>query len=202
MTSPFSLCLFFLAMSLHGGLVTPQNPPAAPLPVPQKQVETVRPVPVVANYLITCADDFVVEVYHNGKSIPLSRRQLLEERYGATVEKISMEVHHGDWLVFNVVNNLLRWGGASYFAVAGCLAKDEFGFVSQTNTGDWCACDNLRDVDQFISEKRFMLHKAAEEITQPWSEGDSLMRAYAGDSWKGTSVWGKTRNTWIKYVVE
>jgi hypothetical protein len=38
----------------------------------------------LAQYLYTVADDFIVEVYHNGERVP------------------------GDWLVFNVVNNRLH----------------------------------------------------------------------------------------------
>ncbi|MBV8398694.1 MAG: hypothetical protein JOZ17_08130, partial [Acetobacteraceae bacterium] len=38
-----------------------------------------------------------------------------------------------DSVEFN--NNRLRWGGASYFAVAGCFARDEFGFVSRPGAG-------------------------------------------------------------------
>src|SRR5437762_10648520 len=80
-----------------------------------------------AKYLITVTDDFIVNVYHNGKCVPLTRRTLLAEHFGATVERIDEGVKKGDWLVFNVVNNRLRWGGACYFGVAGCFDRDEFG---------------------------------------------------------------------------
>ena len=83
-----------------------------------------------------------------------SKRRLLEERYGATVERIDVEVHKGDWLVFNVVNNRMRWGGAYYFGVAGCFARDEFEFVSRSDAGSWSVCDTPRDVDNFISKNR------------------------------------------------
>lgn len=158
---------------------------------------------VKAKYLITVADDFIVEVYHNGKNVPLSRRNLLEERFGATVERIDIEVKKGDWLVFNVVNNRLRWGGASYFAVAGCFAKDEFGFTSELDSGNWAGCDTSSDVDRFISDKAFFRHRPAQPIAQPWSDGDGLMRQYAGASWQGVPLWGgASRNTWVKVLVE
>src|SRR5262245_35721040 len=69
-----------------------------------------------ANYLITVTDDFVVDVYLNGKPIADAQRQLLDERFGATAEQMNVAVKKGDWLVFNVVNNRLRWNGAKYFA--------------------------------------------------------------------------------------
>ncbi len=158
--------------------------------------------PIRANYLITVADDFVVEVYHNGKAVPESKRTLLLERFGATVERMNIEVHKGDWLVFNVVNDRLRWGGASYFAVAGCLEQNSFGFVSSLDTGDWSACDTPSDVDRFISEKTYYRHHPAQKIGQPWAEGMNYMRGYAGAGWEGTPLWGTTKNTWIKVIVQ
>ena len=68
---------------------------------------------VRAEYLVTVADDFVVNVYHNGKFVPEAKRKILLERFGATVERMDVQVREGDWLVFNVVNNRLRWGGPS-----------------------------------------------------------------------------------------
>src|SRR5438067_12701216 len=66
-----------------------------------------------AAYLITVADDFIVDVLHNGRAVPDSKRQMIKERYGATADRINIEVRKGVWLVFNVVNNRLRWGGAA-----------------------------------------------------------------------------------------
>jgi hypothetical protein len=51
--------------------------------------------------------------------VPDSKRTLLVERFGTTAEWIDVDVKRGDWLVFNVVNNRMRWGGCSYVAVAG-----------------------------------------------------------------------------------
>src|SRR3954469_20834310 len=66
---------------------------------------------LIADRLFTVADDFIVDVYHNGVKVPDSKRTLLVERFGATAERIDIEVRRGDWLVFNVVNNRMRWGG-------------------------------------------------------------------------------------------
>src|SRR5438105_3044474 len=158
--------------------------------------------PVRARYLITVADDYVVDVYHNGRAVPDARRHLLQERFGATVERVDEEVGKGDWLVFNVVNNRMRWGGAYYFAVAGCFARDEFGFVSRLDDTNWSACDTPRDVDRFISQRAYLQHRPVEKVAQPWAEGPTLIKEYAGNAWDGVPVWGASRNTWIKVAVE
>ncbi|MCW3094712.1 MAG: hypothetical protein JWL77_330 [Chthonomonadaceae bacterium] len=170
-------------------------------PGPRAQAKE-KPDVLRANYIVAVADDFIVEVYHNGKSVPESKRVLLNERFGATTEQIDEPVHKGDWLVFHVVNNRLRWGGASYFAVAGCFTKDEFGFNSTLGDGNWSACDTPRDADRFIANKNFLRHHPAHAILQPWSDGTTYMRAYAGASWNGTPLWGTARSTWIKVIVE
>src|SRR5438270_4723551 len=74
---------------------------------------------VIADHLFTVADDFIIDIYHNGVKVPDRKRTLLEERFGATAERIEMAIRPGDWVVFNVVNNRLRWGGCAYFGVTG-----------------------------------------------------------------------------------
>lgn len=156
---------------------------------------------VRARYLITVADDFLVDVYHNGRYVPESQRTLILDRFGATVERIDVEVRDGDWLVFNVVNNRLRWGGACYFAVAGCHATNEFGFVSRLDGAAWSVCDEPSRADRFISERNYLRHRRVEAIPRPWHEGTPLMRQHAGTGWNGTPVWGARTNTWIKVLV-
>lgn len=189
--------MLFSAAALACLLYSPQTKPAPARPA-------VKRSPVVrAKYLITVADDFIVDLYHNGTKVPVSRRSLLLEHFGATVERINIEVKKGDWLVFNVVNNRLRWGGASYFAVAGCFAPNEFGLVSELDSGNWVGCDTYSDLDRFISQRPVLRHRPAQPIANPWGEGDRLMRHHAGESWKGVPLWGGTsRNTWVKLIVE
>ena len=160
-----------------------------------------KPPVLRANYVIAVTDDMVVNVYLNGKAIPDSKRSLLADKYGASAEKMDIPVHKGDWIVFNIVNNRLRWGGAYYFAVAGCFEKDEFGFVSNLNTGDWSACDTTHDVDRFIAEKTYFQSHHAKAITRVWGDGDNMIRSFAGSSWQGTPLWGSSRNTWVKVIV-
>ena len=154
----------------------------------------------LAQYLYTVADDFIVEVYCNGERVPDSRRKSLLDRFGASAERIDVPVEPGDWLVFNVVNNRLRWGGAYYFAVAG-MNQDEttIGFTTDLSSGRWSCCDNPSNVARFISDRDFLASNAAQPVRRPWHEGDKFMRERA-KGWSGTPVWGATRNTWIKFI--
>lgn len=185
---------------VSGSLITLAAPAATALAASAEAGE--KEAPQRARYLITVADDFIVDLYHNGKLVPDSRRTMLEEKFGATAERINVEVNKGDWLVFNVVNNRLRWGGASYFGLAGCFAANEISFVSSPESGDWSACDQPRDVDRFIQERTYLRHRAARTIANPWDDGANMMRVYAGTQWSGAPIWGTSRNTWLKLVVE
>ncbi len=158
----------------------------------------VRRGEVIANAVYVVADDFVVEVYHNGEKVADNRRTLLEEIYGATVEKVEVEVREGDWLVFNVVNNRLRWGGCSYFAAAGMKANLGVGFVSETQSGRWVACDDPGGVATFVAYP-VGIAMPARRIEAKWDQGDARMNGIT-DGWKGEAIWGDSRNTWIKYV--
>lgn len=170
-----------LAVGLESGLARP-----------------VRRGEVLANAVYVVADDFVVDVYHNGEKVPDSRRTLLEEIYGATVEKIEIEVREGDWVVFNVVNNRLRWGGCSYFAAAGMKANLGVGFVSEADSGRWVACDDPGSVAAFLAYPEGIA-KPARRIEVKWDQGDARMNGIT-DGWKGGAIWGDSRNTWIKFV--
>ncbi|MBI1177459.1 hypothetical protein GC207_08475 [bacterium] len=155
-----------------------------------------------ANYLVTAADDFIVDVYLNGVRVPDDRRELLEEIHGATVERINVQVFQGDWLVFHVVNNRLRWGGSYYFGAAGVLWPNEFGFVSETESGNWSACDNPANAIRFVQEKPFLRDDKAQPISSLWTLGTPQMKKFAGDNWAGEPLWGLTRDTWLKVDVQ
>jgi hypothetical protein len=156
------------------------------------------PGKVIADRLFTVADDFIIDVYHNGVKVPDSRRTLLEERFGATAERIDIAIRSGDWVVFNVVNNRMRWGGCSYFAVTG---RGEAGvaFTTELDSGRWSCCDDTGRVSQFISDREFLAGNRARSIPNPWAAGDDLMNQVA-DGWRGRPLWGQSRNTWIKFV--
>lgn len=154
-----------------------------------------------ARYLVTVADDFIVDVYRNGQKIDDSSRTLLGELFGATVERIDVPLFAGDWVVFNVVNNRMRWNGSYYFAAAGMLGPDRIGFTSSLSSGDWSACDSPAEAARFIARRNFGRENPALEISRLWGDGDRLIKQNAGLSWKGDPLWGRSRNTWIKVVV-
>ena len=94
-------------------LAARRNTPPAANPEPSAHGE------IVATKLFIGADDFVVDLFHNGQRVPDTARQMTTEVYGAIGERVDITVRERDWVVFNVVNNRLRWGGAYYFGVAG-----------------------------------------------------------------------------------
>lgn len=151
-------------------------------------------------HLITAADDFIVDAYHNGVKIADSRRKILEERFGATVERIETKVRPGDWLVFQVANNRLRWGGVRYFAVAGMQAPNQFQFVSDPVSRQWSVCDDPAQAAAFIRNRDAGTDKRAKPIDKPWQDGDGLMRRFAGSGFDGKPLWGSAPMTWIKYI--
>jgi hypothetical protein len=155
---------------------------------------------VLCQYLVTVANDYIVEAYRNGEKVPDEKRELILDRFGATIEKIQMEVRRGDWLVFHVVHNHLRWGGTKYFAVAGCQAKNEFGFVSDPASADWSSCDDPAKVSEFIKNRDHGIKTRARTIENPWSEGDPDMKVTAGENFGGKALWGGAPSTWIKFV--
>jgi len=160
-----------------------------------------KPAKQRAKYLITVTDDFIVDAWVNGRRVDDTSRQLLAEIFGATVERIDVPIYSGDWVVFNVVSNRMRWNGSSYFAVAGLLEPDKYGFVSSLKNGAWSACDNPRQAPKFIYQRKFGIENPAVEIPHLWGGGDELIRRYAGQEWNGTPLWGRGRNTWIKVLI-
>ncbi|OYW30283.1 MAG: hypothetical protein B7Z47_03760 [Chthoniobacter sp. 12-60-6] len=162
--------------------------------------EVKRSSGLFAAHLITVTDDFVVEAYKNGVRIQDGQRTLLNEIFGATVERMAVDVRPGDWLVFHVVNNHLRWGGSKYFAVAGMLGTNDFGFVSDPASEAWSVCDDPERVRDFIRHRDEGTGIRASPIAKPWEEGDEHMRQNAGAGFPGKSLWGGGASTWIKFV--
>lgn len=162
-----------------------------------------EPPPVVAKFLYLVADDFVVELYVNGKRVEDEDRHLLGERYGATKERVDVELHPGDWIVFNVVNDRLRWNGAKYFAAAGMIDEGQPAFWTDASSGKWSFCDATADVDEFIAKPTYLAsHQVVAIQEHKWDAGDGMMRNTVKD-WRGEPIWapGRARNIWIKYVV-
>ena len=157
---------------------------------------------VRAHYLVTVANDYIIEAYKNGVLIPDAKRELLDEIFGATVERITLDVRDGDWLVFHVVHNHLRWGGTKFFAVAGCLAENKFGFVSDPASPQWSACDDPAQAADFVRLREYGTKTRASVETNAWSEGMDRMHDAAGKSFNGKPLWGLAPSTWIKFLVD
>ncbi len=154
---------------------------------------------VIAKHLVVTAKDFVIDVYHNGERVPDKQRGMLLDRFGASVERVNIEVRKGDWLVFRVAANRLRHQGSKFFAVAGVLDDNEFGFVSDQKSKRWTVCDDPSDAAQFIANRISGLERPARKIDRVWEEGMGFMRKYAGPNFKGGPLWGAEPATWIKF---
>lgn len=185
-----------LAPGARDEATSPVADPAEPPPV----ASAPREPDVRCNYLITVADDFIVDVYKNGKLVPDEKRELLLDRFGASAEKIQVTVRNGDWLVFHVVSNRLRWGGSKYFAAAGCFGQNEFGFVTDPGSAEWSVCDDPASAGAFIRNRSAGRRARALAIEIPWGEGDQFIKEYAGNDFDGKSLWGRASSTWIKFV--
>lgn len=171
-------------------------PQATPTPSHSSFFENDSPLP--AAYLVTATEDFVVNVYLNGKPVPMAQREVLKEVYGSIVEKTKIEVKPGDWIVFNVANDRLRWG-TCYFGVAGLGKDGKPVFVSRLSDPRWTCCDDLAKVDEFITQKDSK-GETVRAIPKVWGDGPKLMSDYAFKGWNGDPIWGKTPSTWIKFV--
>jgi hypothetical protein len=171
----------------------PQSAPSHENPKPPS-----HPGPVIADQIYTAADDFIVDIYHNGERVPDSQRKLIGESFGATCEKIELTVKEGDWLVFNVVNDRLRWNAAYYFAAAGMKQDQTIGFASELGSGNWTFCDDPGNVSRFIAEPEFLTENKVLIVQRRWDRGDELMKQFV-KGWQGQPVWGRSRNTWIKF---
>ena len=141
----------------------------------------------------------MVDVFHNGRRVPDDARLMYSEVYGATGERVRVTVRAGDWLVFNVANNRLRWDGAHYFGAAGVRPDGSVAFVSEESP-QWSVCEDHGFVPRFIAEPQFLATDAARRIEKPWAGGDRMIKSKVSD-WSGHAIWGSptNRNIWIKF---
>jgi hypothetical protein len=159
------------------------------------------PATRIADYICTVADDFIVDVYHNGKIVPDDQRRLLFEIFGATAERIEVPVYKGDWFVFNVANDRLRWNGSYYFAAAGMTFPNAIAFQSKVGDRHWSYCDEVDRVSRFIADPRDH-GNPVQSISTPWDQGNDRIKGVTSPAWSGDPVWGRSRLTWIKFVAE
>lgn len=167
----------------------------------ETQPAAVRGAPALANTIYIVADDFVTKIYHNGKPIPNTDRKLIGEIYGAQIERVTFELRPGDWVVFNVANNHLRWNGAYYFAAGFLTDQDKLVYASDLRSGNWSSCDDVKEVAAFISDKEHYKDHKPQPITTPWDRGDQEIGRI--QNWNGQGIWGDptSASTWIKFIV-
>jgi hypothetical protein len=187
------LVLVFARPVAHHLAARRNTPPAATNSPPS------APGEILATRLFIAADDFVVDVFHNGQRVPYTARQMTTEVYGAIGERVDITVRERDWVVFNVVNNRLRWGGAYYFGVAGENDDSWVGISSEENE-QWSVCEDPGLVPRFIAEPDFLATNYAQRIAEPWKGGDAMIRKHV-KNWAGEPIWGSpaNRNIWIKF---
>lgn len=161
----------------------------------------VGPRPIIADSLLLAADDFVMNVYLDGKKIPSRYYSLLSENFGATFMRVRVAVHAGDWLVFNVANDRFRWGGSAGLAVAG-LYHGQTVFVSRANSPRWRSCSKISHVPAFIAQRESYNEQPAviPRVPYDWTRDSVKSKC---DFKRGQVIWasGNAVNVWLKYRV-
>jgi hypothetical protein len=154
---------------------------------------------VVATSVLIAADDFVINVYHNGQPVSDSQFKLEGDIFGATVMRVQMDVRSGDWIVFEVANDRFRWNGSCGFAAAGLAPGGKVAFVSDTEGGHWSACDSSDKASHFISDADYLSDAGAAVPANPWMRANDEMKSRC--RWNGKIIWGASdaRHVWIKY---
>ncbi|MEM9283455.1 MAG: hypothetical protein AAGA96_16650 [Verrucomicrobiota bacterium] len=154
----------------------------------------------IARELTVVAKDFVIEIYHNGRRLHKDERRLILDRFGATAEKVTVDVKPGDWLVFHVAVNRLRHGGSRYFGVTGHLDANRIGFTSQVSEA-WSSCDYPSLAPNFIQFREAGTESRVVKIEKKWHEGKEYMEEFSDTPWQGDAIWGTAASTWLKFCV-
>ena len=157
---------------------------------------------LVASNVVVAADDFVINVYHNGQIVPDTHFKLENEIYGATVMRIRMDIHPGDWIVFEVANDRFRWDGNCAFAAAGLKDNGQTAFASDTDSGHWSACDSTDKASHFISDAAYGADSGVVVPRRPWTRAADEVRKLCPD-WQGKIIWcdSDARHIWIKFAL-
>jgi hypothetical protein len=155
----------------------------------------------IADFICTVTDDFVIDIYVNGELVPADKRKLTGERFGAQMEQIDVPIHKGDWVVFAVANNRLRWGGSYYFGAAGMTQEKRLVFQSKLGDPRWTYTDDPGAVTQLIRQRNTR-GRPVESVKVVWGDGHGLMKERTNNLWTGDPVWGAARLSWIKFIVD
>ena len=179
----------------------PRPPTTAPSDGPPATAPAANPSAVVADSLLVVADDFVTDIYQNGQRVPDDAYKMEGEIYGATVMRVTIDVHPGDSLVFCAANDRFRWNGSTGLSVAGMLGDSRTPvFVSETQTGNWTGCNSLEQAVRFIKDPGYLRDSSLVVPTKPWSGCKDQMNKRC--DWSGDTVWadGAAGTAWIRYV--
>jgi hypothetical protein len=87
---------------------------------------------------------------------------------------------------------------------AGCSAlKDSVAQIFFAYEGHfWVMGKLLISIWERKEAETALIWRYASQAGRKHTDGDGLMRQYAGSNWNGSPVWGQGRNTWVKIVVE
>ena len=162
---------------------------------------TVRRGDKIADFICTVTDDFVIDIYVNGELVPAEKRKLTGETFGAQAEQIDVPIHRGDWVVFAVTNNRLRWGGSYFFGAAGMTKEKRLVFQSKLGDPRWTYTDDPASVLQFVRQRN-MRGRPVESPKVIWDRGQGQMKERTNNLWSGDPVWGAARLSWIKFIVD
>jgi len=172
----------------------PAKPSAAGKPDPVKRGAS------IGDAMLWAADDFVVTVWQNGKVIDPSQRKLENEVFGATVERLTADVHEGDWLVFQLANNRKRWKGSRLFM--GTVMNSGIAVLETKAGPPWYVCDDPSKVQAFIANADSGNERPIKRIPldEAWHDGMNRYKKKFPEG-KAEPIWGDERVTWIKLRV-
>lgn len=155
---------------------------------------------VVAHSLLIVSSEMVVDVYLDGKLVPAKDHTLDREIFGAQIEHVKLEIHEGDWIVLQAVNNDLRGGFPRYLAAAGMTDDTHAAFFTEGRSGLWTVCDDIALVPRFITQRDFQGDGRALAINVHWGDGDKEISTRV-TGWSGEPIWGTSHAPWLKFVV-
>jgi hypothetical protein len=109
----------------------------------------------------------------------------------------------GDWLVFHVVNNRLRWNGCRFFGMAAMAADNEATIVS-CKDGKWSYTDKPAEVPKFIAARDALRDHTVDVIPteKTWDQGSTRLNDLCGGQWRGQPIWGDAPSTYLKLLID
>jgi hypothetical protein len=167
------------------------------LPKPITKPTIVRRGNPVADSLYWAACDFVINVWHNGDPVNWKNRKLEAEVFGRTAERLPIDLREGDWVVFQLANNIVRGKGGRLF-IAGALLNDK-PVIETSASSPWFFEDNPGKAGDFMASYDSGREQNAVSIPtdEAWGDGVKLYKR-AFPQTKAEPIWGNQPVTWIK----